>query len=140
MSPESIPPGTIRIAAAILVGKDGRILVVRKRGTQAFMQPGGKVEKHEDAAVALARELREELGLVVDPSLPIYLGRFTAAAANEPGAAVEAELFRVAIASDVTPLAEIEEAIWIDPASADHLMLAPLTREHVLPLARSLHW
>ena len=139
MSPEQTPPTTIQIAAAILVGKDGRILVVRKRGTQAFMQPGGKVEPHEDAAVALVRELREELGLVVDPSLPIYLGRFTAPAANEPGVAVEAELFRVAIADDVTPLAEIEEAIWIHPNAADKLMLAPLTRHHVLPLARSFH-
>jgi 8-oxo-dGTP pyrophosphatase MutT (NUDIX family) len=139
MSPEQTPPTTIRIAAAILVGKDGRILVVRKRGTQAFMQPGGKVEANEDAAVALVRELREELGLVIDPSLPIYLGRFTAPAANEPGVAVEAELFRVAIADDVTPLAEIEEAIWIHPNAADKLMLAPLTRHHVLPLARSFH-
>jgi 8-oxo-dGTP diphosphatase len=112
-------------------------LVVRKRGTQSFMQPGGKLEQHEDAAVALVRELREELGLVVDPSLPTYLGRFTAPAANEPGSAVEAELFRVAIADDVTPLAEIEEAIWIDPGAADDLVLAPLTRHHVLPLARS---
>jgi 8-oxo-dGTP diphosphatase len=138
MSSQQTAAATIQIAAAILVRKDGRVLLVRKRGTQAFMQPGGKVEPHEDAAVALVRELREELGLVVDPSLPTYLGRFTAPAANEPGFAVEAELFRVAIADDVTPLAEIEEAIWIDPASADDLVLAPLTRHHVLPLARSL--
>ena len=139
MDPQPIPTSTIRIAAAILVGKDGRILVVRKRGTQAFMQPGGKLEQHEDAAVALVRELREELGLVVDPSLPVYLGRFTAPAANEPGSDVEAELFHIAIADDVMPLAEIEEAIWIHPVATCDLMLAPLTRHHVLPLARSFH-
>jgi 8-oxo-dGTP diphosphatase len=139
MSPEQQQPATIHIAAAILVGKDGRILLVRKRGTEAFMQPGGKVERHEEAAVALVRELREELGLTVDPSLPTYLGRFTAPAANEPGSAVDAELFRIVVADEVTPLAEIEEAIWIDPAFADDLVLAPLTRHHVLPLARSFH-
>jgi 8-oxo-dGTP diphosphatase len=139
MSPKQQQPATIHIAAAILVRKGGRILLVRKRGTHAFMQPGGKIEKHEEAAVALVRELREELGLIVDPSLPAYIGRFTAPAANEPGSAVEADLFRIAIADEVTPLAEIEEAIWIDPAFAGDLVLAPLTRHHVLPLARSFH-
>ncbi|EPM86442.1 NUDIX hydrolase, partial [Pseudomonas syringae pv. actinidiae ICMP 18804] len=34
----------INIAAALLIGADGRTLLVRKRGTQAFMQPGGKIE------------------------------------------------------------------------------------------------
>lgn len=35
----------IRIAAALLIGTDGRTLLVRKRGTQAFMQPGGKIDR-----------------------------------------------------------------------------------------------
>lgn len=75
----------IRIAAALLIGADGRTLLVRKRGTQAFMQPGGKIEPGEPAAQALARELEEELGLIVDPAQAEFLGEFTAPAANEPG-------------------------------------------------------
>jgi len=39
-------PRIIRIAAAVLIGPDGRTLLVRKRGTEAFMQPGGKIEAH----------------------------------------------------------------------------------------------
>ena len=53
----------ITIAAALLIAPDGKTLLVRKRGTQAFMQPGGKIEPGEAAAMALARELKEELGL-----------------------------------------------------------------------------
>jgi 8-oxo-dGTP diphosphatase len=34
-------PRLIQIAAALLIGPDGRTLLVRKRGTEAFMQPGG---------------------------------------------------------------------------------------------------
>nr|BFE94593.1 hypothetical protein GCM10020185_51290 [Pseudomonas brassicacearum subsp. brassicacearum] len=83
----------IRIAAALLLGPDGRTLLVRKRGTRAFMQPGGKIEAHEQPVQALARELEEELGLQIDPAQARYLGVFSAPAANEPGFVVQAEVF-----------------------------------------------
>jgi len=41
---------TIRIAAALLIEPNGQTLLVRKRGTQAFMQPGGKIDAGEQAA------------------------------------------------------------------------------------------
>ena len=130
---------TIRIAAALLVDAEGRTLLVRKRGTRLFMQPGGKIEDGELAATALARELEEELGLVLKPAEFHYLGRFTAPAANEPGAVVEAELFRVATIGELVPGAEIEEIAWISPDIAHDLALAPLTRDCVLPLWLKRH-
>ena len=84
---------TIRIAAAILIDQAGQTLLVRKRGTTAFMQPGGKIEAHELPVHALARELEEELGLQIDPAQATFLNSFSAPAANEPGFTVEAELF-----------------------------------------------
>ncbi|OLF51688.1 NUDIX hydrolase [Pseudomonas chlororaphis] len=128
----------IRIAAALLMGPDGRTLLVRKRGTQAFMQAGGKIEPSESPVQALVRELQEELGLRVDPSAAQYLGQFSAPAANEPGFVVEAELFRIDLdAFQVQPAAEIEEVCWVDPASADTLTLAALTRDLILPFYRA---
>ncbi|KAE9652588.1 NUDIX domain-containing protein [Pseudomonas sp. PB105] len=128
---------TIRIAAALLIGADGRTLLVRKRGTQAFMQPGGKIDAGEQPAEALARELFEELNLRIDPNAAAYLGNFSAPAANEPGFTVEAELFQVRIDVPVAPAAEIEEVRWIDPAGDGGLVLAPLTRDLILPFYRS---
>jgi 8-oxo-dGTP pyrophosphatase MutT (NUDIX family) len=125
---------TIRIAAAILDRADGMTLLVRKRGTTVFMQPGGKIEEGEAPVLALCRELSEELGLSIDPAAPRYLGRYVAPAANEAGATVEAEIFRVEIAAKVAPAAEIEEIVWVDPRLPLALILAPLTRDHVLPL------
>ena len=127
----------IHIAAALLIGPDGRTLLVRKRGTTAFMQPGGKIEAQEQPVHALARELEEELGLLIDPAHAAYLGQFSAPAANEPGFVVQAELFQLAIAADVSPAAEIEEVIWIDPATDGDVLLAPLTRDLILPFYRA---
>jgi len=128
----------IRIAAALLIGADGRTLLVRKRGTQAFMQPGGKIDAGESPAQALARELHEELGLVVATEQAQFLGEFSAVAANEPGFEVNCQLYRLDVAQDLVPAAEIEEVVWIDAGSVDHLHLAPLTRDSILPLYRQL--
>ena len=128
----------IRIAAALLIGADGRTLLVRKRGTQAFMQPGGKIDAGESAPVALVRELYEELGLQVLPEHAQFLGEFSAVAANEPGFEVNCQLYRLDIGQEVAPAAEIEEVVWVDAGEVDHLHLAPLTRDSILPLYRSL--
>ena len=135
--PSADTPRLIRIAAALMIGPDGRTLLVRKRGTQAFMQPGGKIEVHEQPVHALARELEEELGLIIDPAHARYLGQFSAPAANEPGFVVHAELFQLNIHGDVTPAAEIEEVLWIDPATDGDVSLAPLTRDLILPFYRA---
>ena len=128
---------TIRIAAAVILDERGRTLLVRKRGTRAFMQAGGKVAPDETPAQALAREIREELDCgLAGPPRP--LGRFHAPAANEPGRNVEAELFAVELDGEICPAGEIEDAIWHDPADLVSVTLAPLTRDLVLPLVPSL--
>jgi 8-oxo-dGTP diphosphatase len=127
--------GTIKIVAALICDDTGRVLLVRKRGTKAFMQPGGKLDAGEDDITALSREISEELGCVLDLESVLPLGAFDAVAANEPGFRVEANLYRVDVTGEISPSPEIDEAIWVDPASPPDIHLAPLTRDHVLPLA-----
>lgn len=122
--------GTIRIVAAVITDNAGRVLVVRKRGTRFFMQPGGKAEKDELPENTLARELREELSCELTGSE--LLGIYSALAANEPDHIVEAVLFRAIIAGDIAPRNEIEEIAWIDPAEPCTMPLAPLTSEFAL--------
>ncbi|TDR85343.1 NUDIX hydrolase [Enterovirga rhinocerotis] len=128
----------VRIAAALITNPERRMLLVRKRGTEAFMQPGGKIEPGESAGEALSRELFEELLIDVEAEGHIYLGRHRAVAANEPGHDVEAELFAVGVSGPIRTAAEIDGAVWVDPAEAAGLPLAPLTRDRVLPIARRL--
>ncbi|HEV2515517.1 MAG TPA: NUDIX domain-containing protein [Devosia sp.] len=129
-------PRTIRIAAAVLADLDGRVLLVRKRGTAIFMQPGGKIEPGEAPLEALRREVREELGLTIDPAVAHYLGVFSAPAAHEAGATVVAEAFWLNIRSHPSPEAEIEEVRWIDPQDPGPIELAVLSRDHILPAYR----
>ncbi|MCE4027923.1 MULTISPECIES: NUDIX domain-containing protein [unclassified Microbacterium] len=126
----------IHVSAAIITDTAGRVLVVRKQGTERFMQPGGKPEAGETAAQTLARELHEELGLLVDEDALRPLGVFVSAAANEPGHRVVATAFATsAEPGDVQVQAELAELRWITPADAESLPLAPLSEEHLLPLA-----
>jgi 8-oxo-dGTP diphosphatase len=126
---------TIKIVAALIRDETGRILLVRKRGTQAFMQPGGKRDPGEDDITALSREVAEELGCRLVPSSIRPLGHFEAIAANEPGFGLQASLYAAELVGQITPSGEIEETIWLNPASPSNVPLAPLTRDHVLPLA-----
>lgn len=131
----------ITVSAVVLRDESGRVLCVRKRGTSFFMFPGGKPEPGESAVTAAAREVREELGLVLAPDALMPLGRWETAAANEAGHGLVGEVFEVLrpldrdAVSALAARAEIEELRWLDPG-AEHSAaeVAPLTRECVFPV------
>jgi 8-oxo-dGTP diphosphatase len=119
----------IEIVAAVIRDDAGRTLLVRKQGTSAFMQPGGKRQPGEDDLTALARELDEELGLAIVAGSAESLGRFRARAANESGREVVAAVYRVAVDGVAAPRAEIAEILWFDPENPPRVVVAPLTRD-----------
>jgi 8-oxo-dGTP diphosphatase len=126
----------ISVVAALIRDDEGRVLLVRKRGTAVFMQPGGKREPGESDVAALSREIVEELGCRVTAASARPLGIFDCAAANEPGFRVRAAVFAVDVEGAIRPRAEIDQIAWVHPRAIPDLPLAPLTRDHVLPLAR----
>jgi 8-oxo-dGTP diphosphatase len=126
----------ISVVAALIRDGDGRVLLVRKRGTLAFMQPGGKRDAGENDVAALSREIAEELGCRVMINSAQSVGVFDCAAANEPGFQVCAVVYAVDVEGAIEPAAEIDQVVWVDPQALPDLPFAPLTRDHVLPLAR----
>lgn len=122
----------LKIAAAVVSDPEGRLLLVRKRNTSFFMQPGGKIDAGETALEALCRELQEELSLQVSQDQLTPLGVHSAAAANEPGMVLEAHLFSLLIDEPVEAAAEIAEARWVTREEAWQLPLAALTKDYVV--------
>ncbi len=132
-SPGPTEPRTVHVSAAVVVDKRGRLLLVRKAGTTAFMQPGGKPEPGESASETLRRELKEELAVEVDEDSVRPLGSFTAAAANEPGYTVVADVFEVDLGAQVPTIgAEIAELRWVGSDDVAGIEIAPLARENFL--------
>jgi mutator protein MutT len=128
----------IKIAAALIIDAQQRLLLVRKHNTQYFMQPGGKIDDNESPADCLIRELREELNINVERDDLQTTGSFHAVAANEPDHLVTAELFLLRKSFDAAPAAEIAEAVWVSLQDKNQYPLAPLTRDHVFPLAEKI--
>ncbi|MHA7264254.1 NUDIX hydrolase [Arthrobacter sp. TMN-37] len=127
------------IAALCLLDGAGNLLLVRKRGTRMFMQPGGKLEPGETAAAAAVRELQEELGLSVAASRLVPLGCWYGPAANEADTFIDATVFLCPLEGTPAPAAEIEEIGWLDLSGpGDRSDLAPLLTEFVLPALRDV--
>jgi 8-oxo-dGTP diphosphatase len=132
----------IVVSAVCVFDNAGRLLTVRKRGTAMFMHPGGKPEPGESAVQAAARELAEEVGIILDPGELQLMGVWIAEAANEAATDIEATVFMAPGTWDAHPSAEIAEIRWLDLAGLDGGAglpgdLAPLLTDHILPeLAR----
>jgi 8-oxo-dGTP diphosphatase len=84
----------VAVAAAVIVRGDGQVLLGQRPPGKHYAGywefPGGKVEAGETPRAALARELREELGLRVTRACPWLTQRYT-----YPHARVELNFFRV---------------------------------------------
>jgi 8-oxo-dGTP diphosphatase len=131
--PERAP---LKISCAAIVDDNGRTLLVRKRDTDFYMQPGGKIEPGETPLACLKRELMEELGVSFPEAQMRYLGNFSEIAANEPDVMLAADIYL--IRHNVHPIVsgEIADCIWLDPARDARDDLAPLTQNVVLGLVR----
>jgi 8-oxo-dGTP pyrophosphatase MutT (NUDIX family) len=122
------------VSAVVLRDGEGRILVVRKRGTSKYMLPGGKIEAGESPAQAAVRELHEEVGAELEPDSLTFLGEWTAPAANETGRTVHGHIFEHPWLDGLAVRAEIEDLLWLHPDEmAKRDDLAPLLVTRVLP-------
>ncbi len=111
----------IRVVAALIV-REGRVLLDRRpdRGRHAGLWefPGGKVDPGETDAEALARELREELGVEA------VVGRSVGAADD---GAIALVLYAVALEGEPRS-AEGQAIAWFEPSELEALPMPPADR------------
>ncbi len=108
-----------------------RLLVVRKKGTRAFILPGGKPEGAEHDLDALSREVNEELGCSI--ANVRFEGAFTDAAAEIPDTIVTVRLYAGELIGHPHPASEIEELAWVPLTGSCDLPLAPSLTNKILP-------
>jgi 8-oxo-dGTP diphosphatase len=126
-----MPREIVKIGLAVV--KDGCLLLVRKRGSDCLILPGGKPERGEDDLTALSREIDEELGCTLNPQGIRYLGAFRDRAADLVDTEVVVKLYAGTLVGDPAPQAEIEQLIWFNPRTGTSTELAPSLSNSIVP-------
>jgi 8-oxo-dGTP diphosphatase len=122
-----------KLVVAALIQRDGRTLMSRRRPDQpmplCWEFPGGKVEPGEAPVVALAREVREELGCEVSVQ-GIHEVVFHA----YPDFDLVMLVYRCEIVAGTPGPVEVAEIAWVEPRDLPTLELLPAD----YPLAHAL--
>ncbi len=132
---KSTRTGLTVVAALIL--RDSKVLVCQRRrdDTHALQWefPGGKVEPGEIPQAALARELREELGIEAKVTRELYRTRHRY---RESGQALELIFFQASVGPSV-PLQNLvfEKFEWSDPSALPNYDFLKADEEFVALLA-----
>jgi len=118
----------LAVSAAIV--RDGKILVVRRARPPAhgvFTLPGGVVEVGETLVQAVAREVREETSMAIEP---VALAGFRETVVRDAHDRVERHFVILCFAArwqagEPVLNEELSEAHWIDPAELAGLNTTP---------------
>ena len=80
--------------AGLLIVQNRKLLLAYSRNKQCFYLPGGKIDKGETAAVALCREIAEEMNVAISEHELKYHTHITAPAyGEEQGIIMEQDCF-----------------------------------------------
>lgn len=126
--------GVTHVAAAVILRADGAVLLAQRPAGKPYAGywefPGGKLEPGESPRDALARELVEELGIVVRRAAPWIVQEHV-----YPHAHVELHFFRV-FAFDGEPVGHDGQAFsWQRPGAFDVAPLLPANTRVLAALA-----
>jgi len=124
------------LVVAALIEHEGKILACqRARGGRFELMwefPGGKVEPGEALEHALARELREELGVHAKIGREVYRSKHSYAEMREP---IELIFFAASAAPEQIENKEFEQIAWRTPQSLPELTFLAADRELIGKLA-----
>ncbi len=103
-----------------------KLLCARSHDKDAFYLPGGKREPGETDAQAIAREVQEEIGLILDlKTLKLFTTIHSAAHGHGPNAQVVLICYESGFSGEIEPDAEIAEIAWF--GYGDRHRCAPAT-------------
>ncbi len=113
---------------------DGRVLLVQRGQPPAegfWAIPGGSVELGETLQSAAEREIKEETGVIIQASEPVYT--FDMIEKDAHGRIrfhyVIIDLHAVYVGGHLRPGTDARQARWVTPSELDDLKVNPGTRE-----------
>lgn len=119
----------IKCAGVIL--EDGKLLVVRKKGSDVFLSPGGKVERGESLQDCVVREIKEEIS--VDVRDLHFMGTYSSQSAIE-NTRITLHAWFVKYSGTVAASSEIEEIRWIGLGDLETgVKIGSVFLKHVIP-------
>lgn len=114
------------VAAAALVDAQGRVLIAQRPEGKSlgglWEFPGGKVEAGETPEWALVRELKEELGVDVEPG---HLDPFAFASHTYPEFHLLMPLYLGRVWQGAPTAHEAQALAWVPPAALKHYPMPP---------------
>ncbi|MDR2016709.1 MAG: 8-oxo-dGTP diphosphatase MutT [Burkholderiales bacterium] len=114
----------VQVAAAVLTRSGNEFLLTQRPSGKVYAGywefPGGKIEAGEAAQAALARELEEELGIVVEQAVLWQTVHFT-----YPHAEVELHFFHVTVWRGEPYGREGQDCGWQTLDTCKNLLLLP---------------
>jgi 8-oxo-dGTP diphosphatase len=123
----------IHKAAGIII-QDGKELLVRSKGKEHFVEPGGKLIEGETAKQALIRELKEELDIDTTEDDFEEFGTFYAAAAGQEDKFLRLDVFWVHNWRGERKLcSEIEEERWIGAIIPPDIKVGSIFEHEIFP-------
>jgi 8-oxo-dGTP diphosphatase len=124
------------VVAAVIERADRRLLIGQRRKEDSsplkWEFPGGKVRNGEAAEAALARELREELGVTLAKSVEIGRVRHKYAASQEE---LEIRFFAAALQEGEVKALCFEQIAWVLPKELGEYDFLVANRELIANLA-----
>ena len=131
------PATRVRTVVAAIIGDNRRLLICQRKCSDSFPLrwefPGGKVEPGESPIEALARELREELGIGAAIGGEVYRTSYRYGELQQELLLI---FFRASIDPGAAPQNLVFESFeWTTPASLPSYDFLPADRELVALLA-----
>ena len=128
---------TVRVVVGGAVFDQGRLLAARRSAPPELAGrwelPGGKLEPGESARQALVRELREELGVEVEP-----LARIDGEWPLKPPYVLHVWTARLSAGETPRPLQDHDELRWLTPDDIDDVDWLDADRPAVAAVTRLL--
>lgn len=120
------------IKYGLVLIKNKKFLINRKKGTKLFLMPGGKPKSGEAIEDCLVREIKEEHDCDLIRESIQHFGDFEDVAANEQNTIISMKVYIGKIKGEPKISSEIEEQRWFGKDN-DPGILSPIIRNKILP-------